>query len=213
MRTILITIGLLFFVAVPVRSQFSEIGIHFGPQLSTLNAYLIDLERNKGINASLYTEYEFRHWLSGTIELGYSQRGYTFSQEAHSVNGTFIDQVEAPSRLDYLTITPLIKVKKSFLGNLGYFGVGPRLDYLVQSDPGVWNFSSGQSFKDELPAHFDRWAAGLSFSIGIQQIELHSLLLRIGLGYEFDLTDSLSNFPAKARNNTLALKIGFGIPL
>lgn len=210
-----IVVVILFTLMLPPAafSQFSNYGVKFGVE-SAGAKYLHNYADGRLVGISVYGFADlniFRN-LSSTIDLGVTQRGYTTSQIETNEQGEFIKKVTATSRLTYISLAPFVNLDAPISGVLLFAGVAPRFDLLINRSPGSYVFSGSYPvFKDPLPNNLDRSILGASFAAGIKNVVIDHIGFRLEGKYEIDITDSMSKYPAKYRNNVFMLVLGVNL--
>jgi hypothetical protein len=123
--------------------------------------------------------------------------------------GQKIQRVDATSRLSYLSFTSFLNASISSESPF-YLGAGPRIDYLIDSTTGQFDFTT-ETVEDNTSKGLDDLVVGASILAGIQDLSIMSTELRVELKYEVDLTDSVSESTFSYRNNALMLVIGLSL--
>jgi len=162
-----------------------------------------------------FSIYGFKDWkitnsLFTTIDLGFSQKGFTNSQIETDETGQFIQKVEAHTKILYASLAPYLNIKTELANIQPYLGLAPRLDLIVNKWLGKYKFSSGP-YKDPSARAFDKFAFGGSFVAGIKNLSIDDIKFRVEAKYEADITDSLSKYPREYRNNAIMLVLGINL--
>jgi hypothetical protein len=131
-------------------------GIRAGLGKSTLSSNLLELEPATGFHLSLAREVRWFPVLYYQFELGYTRCGYRNEQLETDGSGNLIALKTATSRLHYFSWGSLFYIRGPSIAKLNPFLVaGHRLDWLVDSTPGYWDFTTGR-LRDNLTDGFSK---------------------------------------------------------
>jgi len=222
-KKLLITTSLVFF-SVSLNAQLMDYGFKLGIQSVRLQSFddrtdFFDTEENFGFHFYGFSEWELVSFISTEIQLGYNLRGFS-----NSITFTDIDSPDvvgegrARTKLHYLSATSFLKGNYRVQNLNLYSGIGPRFEYLLNSEAGKYNVESGRSselytsaLEDETADLLDNSLFGLSVISGLRNVEMFSTNFSFELRYDLDLTDSMSQYPRDARNEAFVLSIGVGL--
>lgn len=206
--TFAILLTALLWPAVSV-SQISDYGLKFGLESAGARTSPKSADgRITGFSMYAFTDLDISRRLFSTIDLGFTQRGFTTNQNQTDERGVFIRKVTATSRVSYISLAPFLNIDAPVSTAALYAGVAPRFDLLVQRSPGTFVFPKIGSLDFRLVDYFDRFILGTSFVTGIKNVSIGGVNFRLEGKYEIDITDSMSKYPAKYRNNVLMLVLG-----
>jgi hypothetical protein len=119
-----------------------------------------------GLNAAIYGEHEFGHYVTVVGQLEYTQKGYIFEQVETNQAGQKIQDVHANTRLDYVSVPLLLKLKYPMPDWIPFITVGPRFDYLFHYQKGEFQFTS-VTVADDMADHLESFVLGTSVSCGV----------------------------------------------
>jgi len=160
-----------------------------------------------GLNFGLSSEMFPKGMFSLILELNYLQKG--FNEEMVELNdlGEKIKDVKAENKLYYLSVP--LHAKFRFEHPLNpYLSIGPRFDYLLNKENGVFHFSQGK-FKSELLNYYKDFAYGASGAIGIEIQELLSQTIVLEFRYNMDFNNSVDeNNRLKIKNRSIDFWLG-----
>jgi len=191
-------------------SQISDYGFKFGIQSAGVYNNLYVDGRVYGFSLYGFTDFFISQSIFISADLGVTQRGFKSSMDERNENGEFVQEVIATSRLTYISLTPFINFSTSLGSSLIYLGSGPRFDYLVNKEPGKFSFTT-ITVTDELVNYLDKLVFGVSIMAGIKNVTFYGINFRFEGKYEIDITDSMSKYPAKYRNNIFMLAVGVSL--
>jgi len=212
-KYIVVIILFTFMLPLAAFSQFSNYGVKFGVESAgAKNTPNFADGRLVGISVYGFADLNILRNISSTIDLGVTQRGYTSSQIQTNEQGEFIKKVTATSRLTYISLAPFVNLDAPISGVSLFAGVAPRFDLLIYRSPGSYAFSGYYpAVKDQLPHYLNRSIFGASFAAGIKNVVIDHIGFRLEGKYEMDITDSMSKYPAKYRNNVFMLVLGVNL--
>ncbi|SMO84639.1 hypothetical protein [Fodinibius sediminis] len=207
MKTILFP-ALLFLLLISstASGQDDTYGIKAGVQSAGAHTDPATSGRVAGFGIYGFAELSVAKGLFSTFDLGYTQRGFTNSQEETNASGERVQTVEATTRLSYLSFTGLLNTTLSASGPF-YIGAGPRFDYLIDTSPGKYEFTSA-SVEDHTAEALKNVVVGGSVVAGIKNLEISHAAFRVEVKYEIDISDSFGSSPFTYRNNALMLVLG-----
>lgn len=167
--------------------------------------------RRNGFNIALFYEIGMFKFLSLIPHIEYAQKGFVEKQVETNDIGEFIQNVEANTRLDYLSIPLLIKIKYPKIKPEPYLVIGPRFDYLIKKRNGVFHFTQ-VDFKSQFADYLDEFVFGGSFGAGFQLAKIARFNTFLNFRYNFDFSDSVSKIEViTTKNNSydIGLVISF----
>jgi hypothetical protein len=162
-----------------------------------------------GFNIAFYLEHNFYKYMALILQLEYSQKGYISEQVETNEIGTKIQDVRANTRLDYLSLPFLIKIKYPTLKLTPFIALGPRFDYLINYSKGKFKFTSVTAI-DDFADNLKSFVTGSSVSCGLQIPASQKYHFSIELRYNNDFTNS-AKAPVQytVKNSTYDIWIGF----
>ena len=89
-----------------------------------------------------------------------------------------------------------------------YISLGPRLDFLVSKENGVYNFSS-VSVKSEMLNFYNDFTYGASASVGTEITDLIPAVITVEARYNLDFNDSSNNSNIELKNKSFDIWLGF----
>lgn len=202
-------IAVLFFVTSSAFGQLNEFGIKIGGQSAGAFSEQNEFSRVAGFGIYGFADFGLNQTLFATLDLGYTQRGFTNSQIETDSMGQKIQKVEATSKLSYISVTGFLNTSLSRESPF-YFGAGPRIDYLIDSTAGTFEFTS-VTVEDNTSEGLEDFVMGGSFIAGIKDLSAMNTDFRVELKYDVDFTDSVSESAFSYRNNALMLVIGLAL--
>jgi hypothetical protein len=186
--------------------QVNNFGLKIGAQSASAFSNQFEFNRVASFGIYGFADINLSQRLFTTLDLGYSRRGFTNSQEEIDQTNQRIQTVEATSRLSYISFSSFINTSLSTSLPL-YIGAGPRIDFLINTSPGEFEFTSA-TIQDNTAEELDNFVVGGSFVAGIKNLSINSVKFRIEAKYEVDLTNSF-NDTFTYRNNAIMLVLGF----
>lgn len=208
-KTALPTFLILFLLSSTATAQIDNSGFKIGVQSTAAYSDPYDFDRVNGFGIYGYTDVKLSPNFFSTLNVGYTQRGYSDSRIETDQMGQKIQTVEATSRLSYISLSGIVNITPSATFPF-YFGAGPRFDYLINTSPGEYEFSS-VTVEDDIAKSLSNFVLGGSLVAGIRDISIMNTEFRVEVKYEIDLTDSLRGGPATYRNNAVMFAIGFNL--
>ena len=157
--------------------------------------------RRNGFNIALFYEIRMFKFLSLIPQLEYAQKGFVEKQVETNEAGEIIqEEVEANTRLDYLSIPLMVKFKYPDIKPEPYLVFGPRFDYLINRRNGVFHFTQ-VDFKSQFADYLDEFVFGGSFGAGFRLAKIDRLNTFLEFRYNFDVSDSFSKIEKIAAKN------------
>jgi hypothetical protein len=202
---------LLMFFAVISHETSAQFMKHFGVKAAVTSAnqdfdysQMADLQmkRRVGFDVGVFAEWLDIPVLSIISQVEYAQRGSGMEFVETGPSGPqSIGTKKLYSRLDYLSVPILVKLRLQTSTITPYILAGPRLDILVsyQSDEGVLNLVYDQ---------FKKTTLGGSVAVGVQIQSLLPVTILAEARYSIDLSDSYETNLLKVRNNAFDLWLG-----
>lgn len=203
-KIILPALLVLFLFSSTAFAQIEDYGLKIGAQSAGAYSDPLEVSRVTGFSIYGFADIKLTSNLFSTLDLGYTQRGYTTSQEETGPSGQRVQTVEATSKLSYISFAPFLNlpVKSTPI----YVGAAPRFDFLVDTSPGTYEFTS-VTIDDSVPENLDNFVLGGSIVAGVKNLSIGNVDFRVEGKYELDITNSADN-PGKYRNNALMLVLG-----
>ena len=141
-------------------------GIRVGANSSKVDSDLLSLSRVTGFQIAISREFIRLPLLGLQVELEYSQRGFGNEQVETDGTGTVIAVREAVTRLHYLSLPVLARIRFPVSPKIGaYMLAGPRLDWRLDSSPGSWSFTTG-AVQDDFSESLETTSIGLILGLG-----------------------------------------------
>lgn len=201
------TFLIVFLISSTAFAQIENYGLKIGAQSAGAYSDPLEVSRVTGFSIYGFADVKLTSNLFSTLDLGYTQRGYTTSQEETGPSGQRIQTVEATSKLSYITFAPFLNLPVE--STPIYFGAAPRFDFLVSTSPGKYEFTS-VTVEDSIPENLDDFVFGGSVVMGIKDLSISNANFRVEAKYEVDITNSADS-PGKYRNNALMVVLGVAI--
>lgn len=212
--SVIALLSLLFAVAPASAQIVDRIGIKGGLVSSSASDArdLLEPERRTGWSVHLFAQRDLWPFLSLVGEAGYTQRGFVETIEERDPDGTVEQTARANTRLDYLTIPLLAKLKHDFTALRLYALAGPRLDVLVGREAGVFEFQSApvDEVESELASLYTSPVLGATVGLGVSTSKVLPAQLMVEARWALDVTESFAGVPRDVRNNAGMLMIGVG---
>lgn len=209
MRIIILVLLIAVLYPTGAYGQINEYGIKIGAQSTSVFSDPSVDNRIIGFSGYIFVDRQLNESLFTNIDLGFTQRGFRNASNEINEDGEFIQRVEATSRLYYLSLSPSLNLALPVISSNAYVGLGPRLDLLIDTQPGEYEFTN-VTVSEDIVNDFDDLAFGASFVAGFKKIPIGGLSVRVEAKYEVDITDSLSNHPREFRNNAIMVVLGVG---
>jgi len=205
-RLFLFGVLLLFFA----NNTFSQVlkvdaGVSFSAMESNASNILTDPYRDFNINLGLnYITHKYFHLSS---QIGYLTRG---GSNDMSIDNSGTNNIKLVSRISCIHINTTIRVKYSFKKLTPYIGIGPKIDFPIESkyspniefsDTDVYNLSLMQ-IKNYLP--------GIKYEAGIEyNHESFSYGLNVFILRDFESINKLKNYPLKNQISAINFSVGY----
>ncbi|MEX0662941.1 MAG: hypothetical protein WEA58_02185 [Balneolaceae bacterium] len=208
-RIALPTFLVLFLISSTAFGQIDNYGLKLGGQSAGAYSEQVEFSRVAGFGIYGFADIKLTPKLFSTLDLGYTQRGFTNSQIETDPMGQQMQTAEATSRLSYISFAGFLNASLSKSFPL-YIGAGPRFDYLIDTSPGKYEFTS-VTIEDNTAEALDDFVMGGSLIAGIKDLSFMSTEFRVEVKYEVDLMDSFSDSSFTYRNNTVMLVLGLNL--
>ena len=183
-----------FKVAVTSADQSYE--NQFAPHLQT--------KRRIGFNFGAFIEWLNLPVLSVLTQVEYAQKGMGLDFVITDADPTPISVTTLYSRLDYLSIPILAKLRLQSQTVSPYFLLGPRADFLL-------GFKSDEDIFKSVYDEFNRTGFGGTAGIGLETERFLPVPCQVEFRYNFDLKDSFDNTIVKVSNNAFDFWFGVGL--
>jgi hypothetical protein len=185
----------------------------FGPKISFTNSSLEtdffpeSFSSRSAFNFGFSTEFFPTDYFSINVAINYVQKGFIEKSIETNDVGKKIKDVNAENKLFYISV-PLL-AKFMYKNNISPFiSLGPRFDYLVSKENGVFNYTN-VSIKSEMLDFYDNFTYGASGSIGIEIPDLIPTVITLEISYNLDFKDSSNNTNIELKNRSFDIWIGF----
>ena len=165
----------------------------------------LETKRRVGFNIGAFVEWFDVPFFSVLTQVEYTQRG---TGEVFIMTGPSgpepIGTKTLYSRLDYVSLPVLAKLRFQTGLVSPYILAGPRIDFLLgyKSDEGAFN---------TLYDRFKKTTLGGSAGIGVEIESILPVTLLAEARYNFDLVDSYDAYSWKVRNNTIDFWLGIAL--
>jgi hypothetical protein len=173
----------------------AQIVSHYGVKAAFTRSTL-DIEEfvdfsdwRSGLNLAVYAEHDICDFLALDLQLEYTQKGYIMEQVETDEMGMRIQDVSANTRLDYLSIPLLVKIKYPHEKATPFIAFGPRFDYLINTAKGEFEFTNN-TMTDDFADYLKDSAIGASISGGVQIPTARKCDVILEFRYNLDFTDS-----------------------
>lgn len=207
------------------HAQFlKNVGVKFGVNSSsarlddTSNSFEIETGRRTGVQAALFAEWFNAPSFSLVTQVEYVQRGFSEEQFITTENSPEpVAKAKANSRLDYVSLPLLVKLRLPEVNSGPYLVVGPRVDFLVNRVAGEFDFppyvnqfgllvkeSATSGWGDFYNDHNLGGTAGVGFASG----KFAGATLQLEVRYNFDFTDQAEFELLDAKNHAFDLWLG-----
>jgi hypothetical protein len=207
-------LGLLV-IALGAHNSSAQLISHFGVKAAitssiqefdySQSSIAPEIKRRVGFNAGVYAEWLNMPYFSIVTQVEYAQRGMGMDFVVTGPSGPQpLETKTVYSRVDYLSVPALMKVRFQFSMITPYVLAGPRLDILLgyQSDEGVFNALYDQ---------FTTLALGGSVAVGVQIESLLPVPLLIEARYNVDFTNSYETNLLIVRNRAFDFWLGVAL--
>ena len=205
---ILLLLLLISIISIHVEAlninSFESIGFKSGWVNSNIESDFFFENRTKsGMDISLFIESEKFKAFKIVSEIHYTQKGII---DAYAIFDplTFeiLDMYELKHRLDYLSISILLKFYKELDVITPFLLVGPRFDYLFNYRSDIYDILFNEVYN---------FVVGADAAIGVEMFIHESLKGIFELRYSYDITVSEDSYNSK--NKSFQILIGMKIPL
>lgn len=222
-RTCLLVLSLLssFFAVTSTPAQIVDrVGLKGGLVSASASGNLgpLDLERHTGWGATLFVERDLLSFLALVGEAGYTQGGFVETTEERAPDGTVEQTARANTRIDYLTIPVLTKLKFDLTAIQLYAMAGPRLDVLIGREPGVFEYQSApiDESKSDVVSAYTSPVLGATVGLGVSTSKVLPGQLLVEARWAPDVTESFEtemfvDAPRDVRNSAVVVMIGIGL--
>lgn len=208
-KFLIITIIMLFPVAL-FAQYFNNMGVKLAYTTSNIYHDIINnfSSRRSGFNVALFLELGNYKYLALVTQIEYIQKGFVEEQDETNEIGELIQHVEANTRLDYLSIPIFLKLKYPKIKFVPYMILGPRFDYLLNKENGVYEFTK-VNFKSQFADHFDKYVFGGSIGAGFNLLKIYRFNTFLEFRYNIDFSDSFSSIKeVTIKNNSYDFWLG-----
>ena len=210
LRAVVIFNFLFLFCSQIIQAQlFKSWGLKVGINSSgvSIQPKIFDTNRRTGISAGIFAELINSPYFSFITGVDYLQRGFIEEMAEMNNNGDFIQQIEANTRLDYISIPFCAKIQMPLDGVTPYIVAGPRIDFLINRSKGVFRFSSA-TINSELASNYSSQDVGGTIGFGIETDQLLALPVLLEVRYGFDIASSFEATALEAYNNAVDIVLG-----
>jgi hypothetical protein len=211
----IISVTTLLSLTPPCLGQvFQGIGLKLGSTSSSISDYEYgDVHRRTGLAILGFVQWFDTRLMSVVTEVGYVQRGFEEGphegrDDQNLPTGTYM----LDTRFDYVTSALLAKLEPIAGRITPYALIGPRVDFYLGGD------TSFDSDAIQLPGIVGGWlgledeyrgiAFGGSAGLGLEAPVSRAATLLLELRLNLDVSNSLPDVPANARNNALDVLVG-----
>ncbi|MFC1544353.1 porin family protein [Gemmatimonadota bacterium] len=183
-----------------------------GANSSKLTATFYGMNRQTGFQLAIAREFLESERLSLQLELEYSLRGYGAELVERDSLGHIVGPREAVTYLHFISLPILarIRVPGSHVV-LPYLLLGPRVDWLVASNPGEFKFTQGAT-TDALPDVFRKLSLSLVVGLGTQLRLKPTTSVRLDIRRNLGLSDLMptrNSFTMKTWGVDVSVSISF----
>ncbi|MRR10664.1 hypothetical protein EG831_11470 [bacterium] len=161
----------------------------------------LGLVRRAGAGAGVFCEWLNIPVVSIVTHAEYRQGGAGSEMIHTGPNGEDLGTISQHTRIDYLSLAVLAKVRTSGALARPYLSAGLRRDRMV---------SIGDGLHRELYKLFEKDVTGASFGAGIEVSLVRSYTTLVEARYDIDLTDPYHGEFLTVRNNSMSLWLGVG---
>jgi hypothetical protein len=215
MKTQVVIVAILLLCPVLLFGQFLDNkGVKIAYTSSNISHSIFDdfSSSRSGFNAGLFVEFGKFKLLSFVTNIEYAQKGFIEEQVETGEDGPEpIKNVEANTRLDYLSIPLFLKVRYPDSKYEPYVILGPRFDHLFNKKNGVYKFTK-VDFKSESANYFDKNIFGSSFGVGFNLPKFSRLNTFVEFRYNVDFSDSYSSIKTvTVKNRSYDFWLGFSL--
>lgn len=204
--------ALCFHASAPAQ-WFNAAGVKAGVNSSnsaieqTSFGHQFETQRRIGWQAAVFAEWLRLPVVSVVTQLEYAQRGFSEEQvrtgeESPEVLGT----IELKTRLDYVSVPLLLKLRTSNTGAGPYALLGPRFDFLVNREAVLYE-DGKLDLETSFAEVFNDRAVGGTVGMGVVAKAL-SLPLLLEARYNFDFNDNADSEFLTVKSNAVDLWLG-----
>jgi len=162
----------------------------------------VKTKRRTGFNVAAFLEWFDVPYFSFLTQVEYAQRGMGQDFVLTGPSGPEPIGVKTSySRLDYLSIPIMGKIRLQTETITPFVSVGPRVDFFL-------GYHSDENLFNPVFEKFKTTVLGGSFGIGVQTETLLPVIILAELRYNIDLADSYSTDALQVRNNAFDVWLG-----
>ena len=165
--------------------------------------------RRTGFHAAFFIE-SFKHQAFSLLaQMEYAQRGFVEGQALTGPDGPEpLGTILTTSRLDYISVPLLIKLQSRNTSINPFITFGPRLDFLINREPGKIFSDEGNYVPTPFADFFKDRAWGGAVSLGLATNKIVALPLLFEVRYNFDFTDNIAAEIYDAKKSALDIWLG-----
>ncbi|MDZ7689620.1 MAG: outer membrane beta-barrel protein [Balneolaceae bacterium] len=190
-------------------AQFRAYGIKLGVESSSISGNYAESDKHHlGFSGYIFGDYPINSTQSVELNFGYSRRGFYRERVQPNTQALQSGSARAHSTMDYLTFSSILKLEYPRGASRPFIGIGPKIDYLVRTEAGSFNFSDGTTVEDPSVTYLKEAVFGFTVSAGITQLSLFGTRMRLSLNYQWDITDALETRTESAKINNFMLTAG-----
>jgi len=212
-KNFLVILILIFFFTISVAQNNNEKGIKLAYTSSYLHHSNIDnfTERRAGFNIALYHSLHTYRYISLLIQIEYNQKGFVEKLVEKNSHGEFVKNVEARTRLDYVSMPFFFKLNFPNSIISPYLLTGLRIDYLFYRANGIYNFST-INIQSAIADDIDNFVFGYSIGGGLYLFNIDKYKTFLEFRYNLDFTNSLSKYEnINVKNNSFDIWVGIAL--
>ncbi len=210
-----ISVAALLSFASAQAQLLNAFGVKAGINSSTSNIELrafggesLDTKRRTGIHAAIFAEWLKLPVFSVVTQVEYAQRGFIDEIPVTGEDSPeLLGYATSNTRLDYLSVPMLLKLKIPGASILPYVLAGPRFDFLVNREAGNYELGN-MSFPNLFAPDFKDQTTGGTVGLGMTTGKALLLPLLLELRYNFDFNDSADTRAIRAKNNSVDVWLG-----
>jgi hypothetical protein len=164
-------------------------GARSGLNVSAIDSRFEGYGMRTGVQVAAFLELTMTEDLTVVGELEYAQRGYTFTAERRNDAGQVIAFTEPTTRLDYLSVPVVFRIRARVTDRLAIYALGgPRLDVLVGRRPGAFDLGTGEQ-EDPLAAALSTLGGNIAAGAGAAIREVLGHEVRLETRFVFGMTN------------------------
>jgi hypothetical protein len=193
MKKVYLIIILLFFISSSQAQLIRGYGVKIGATISNqkwdYNNYLPELnpESRWGFNVGVFSEFFNSPYLSLITELNYVQKGMKKDLPVSTITnpdgtGEFITW---DTRIDYLNLSALGKLRLDFNPLIPYILLGPKIDFQI-------NLDNSMGLLNVVEKNFNEVMYGLKVGIG-SEVQFDSFSLLTEILYDYNINELYKN--------------------